>query len=65
LLAGTKTNVCVESTARDAMMLDFKVVVLSDCTTALSDDEHRATLENIIQQFGDVRTAEEAFALLA
>jgi len=64
LLAGTKTNVCVECTARDAMMLDFKVVLLSDCTAALSDEEQRATLENVIQQFGDVCTAEEALALL-
>ena len=64
LLAGTKTNVCVECTARDAMMLDYKVVVLSDCTAALSDDEQRATLENVIQQFGDVLTADEALALL-
>jgi ureidoacrylate peracid hydrolase len=47
------------------MMLDFKVVLLSDCTASLSDDEQRATLENVIQQFGDVRTAEEALALLA
>lgn len=60
LIAGTKTNVCCESTARDAMMLDFKVVLLSDCCAALSDDEHRAALENIFQQFGDVSTAEEA-----
>ena len=64
LIAGTKTNVCVECTARDAMMLDFKVVLLSDCTAALSDDEQRATLENVIQQFGDVLTADEALALL-
>jgi len=64
LIAGTKTNVCCESTARDAMMLDFKVVMLSDCCAALSDDEHRATLETIIQQFGDVRTADETVALL-
>ena len=64
LFAGTKTNVCVECTARDAMMLDYKVVVLSDCTAALSDDEQRATLENVIQQFGDVLTADEALALL-
>ena len=64
LIAGTKTNVCCECTARDAMMLDYKVVMLSDCTAALSDDEHRATLENMIQQFGDVLTAEEALALL-
>jgi ureidoacrylate peracid hydrolase len=59
LIAGTKTNVCCEATARDAMMLDFKVVLVSDCCAALSDDEHRATLENIIQQFGDVMTGHE------
>jgi ureidoacrylate peracid hydrolase len=63
LIAGTKTNVCCECTARDAMMLDYKVVLLSDCTAALSDEEHRATLENVIQQFGDVLTAEEAIKL--
>jgi len=65
LIAGTKTNVCCECTARDAMMLDYKVVLLSDCTAALSDDEHRATLENVIQQFGDVMTADDALALLS
>jgi ureidoacrylate peracid hydrolase len=64
LIAGTKTNICCESTARDAMMLDFNVVMLSDCTAALSDDEHLATLETIIQQFGDVMTADEAVSAL-
>ena len=64
LIAGTKTNVCCESTARDAMMLDFKVVLLSDCCAALSDEEHLATMENIIQQFGDVMTSHEAVELL-
>src|SRR5471030_1239422 len=65
LIAGTKTNVCCEATARDAMMLDFKVVMVSDCCAALSDDEHRATLETMIQQFGDVMTAEEVLAVLS
>ena len=60
LVAGTKTNVCCESTARDAMMLDFQVVMLSDCCAALSEDEHRAALETHIQQFGDVLTGAEA-----
>ena len=64
LIAGTKTNVCCESTARDAMMLDFKVVLVEDCCAALSDDEHRSALENIIQQFGDVMTADEVLARL-
>jgi ureidoacrylate peracid hydrolase len=64
LIAGTKTNVCCEATARDAMMLDFKVVMVSDCCAALSDQEHQASLETIIQQFGDVLTTEEIFARL-
>ena len=64
LVAGTKTNVCCESTARDAMMLDFKVVMVEDCCAALSDEEHRAALENIIQQFGDVMTSDKVVARL-
>ena len=64
LVAGTKTNVCCESTVRDAMMLDFKVVLVEDCCAALSDEEHRSALENTIQQFGDVMTADEVLARL-
>lgn len=59
LICGTKTNICCESTARDAMMMDFKVVMVSDGTAALSDEEHRTALENIIQQFGDVMAVDE------
>jgi len=65
LVAGTKTNVCCDSTARDAMMLDFKSVMLSDCCAALSDEEHLASLETFIQQFGDVMTADEALERLS
>ena len=64
LIAGTKTNACCESTGRDAMMIDFRVVMISDCVAALSDEEHRATLETFIQQFGDVMTAEEVLVAL-
>jgi len=64
LIAGTKTNICCESTGRDAMMLDFNAVMLSDCTAALSDEEHRSALENFIQQFGDVMTHQEAIELV-
>lgn len=64
LVAGTKTNVCCDSTARDAMMLGFKSVLVADCCAALSDEEHRAALETFIQQFGDVMNAEEALARL-
>lgn len=59
IITGTKTNVCCESTARDAMMLDFKVLFVSDALAALSDEEHQASLNVIAQQFGDVLTSEE------
>lgn len=65
LVGSTKTNVCCDSTARDAMMLDLKAVLVSDCCAALSDDEHLAALETLIQQFGDVMTSDEVLARLA
>ena len=64
LIAGTKTNVCCEATGRDAMMLDFNVVMVSDCLAALSYEEHQASLETFIQQFGDVLTWREALDLV-
>ncbi len=59
LIAGTKTNICCEATARSAFDMDFKVVMVSDCLAALSPREHQAALENTIQQFGDVMTSSE------
>tara|TARA_B100000676_G_C18058947_1_gene836408 strand:- start:1334 stop:2035 length:702 start_codon:yes stop_codon:yes gene_type:complete len=64
LITGTKTNVCCEATGRDAMMMDFRVVMVSDCLAALSDGEHQASLETFIQQFGDVMNAEEVLSVL-
>ncbi len=65
VLVGTLTNVCCESTARDAMMLNYRLVFVSDANAALSDEEHNATLNAILRVFGDVRPTEEVVALLA
>ncbi len=51
---GTKTNICCETAARAAFDMDFNVVLVDDCCAALSDREHLAAMENVIQQFGDV-----------
>jgi ureidoacrylate peracid hydrolase len=64
LIAGTATNVCCESSARDAMMLDYRVVMLADANASWSDDEHAATLNNFALFFGDVMTADEAIGRL-
>jgi len=59
IICGTRSNVCCESTARDAMMLDFKVLFVSDGTSAMSAEEHQATLDTLAQSFADVVTTEE------
>jgi ureidoacrylate peracid hydrolase len=65
LITGTATNVCCESTARDAMMLNFKVVMVADGLATHTDEEHNATLSNFYGQFGDVQTTDEVFESLA
>ena len=60
LVTGTVTNVCCKSTARDAMMLDYRVVMLSDGNASLTDEEHAASLNNFLIFFGDVMTTDEA-----
>lgn len=59
ILCGTRSNVCCESTARDAMMLDFKVLFVSDGTSAMSPAEHQATLDTLAQSFADIVTTDE------
>ena len=54
LIAGTLTNVCCDSSARDAMMLDFRTVMLSDGCAATSAEEHDAALSAFYATFGDV-----------
>lgn len=64
LITGVATNVCCESTARDAMMLDYRVLMVSDGCAAATDTEHAATLGNFYLFFGDVQTTDEVVALL-
>ena len=59
LIGGTATQVCCESSARDAMMLNFKVVMVSDGLATHTDDEHNATLSAFYGQFGDVQSVDE------
>ncbi|OZB94964.1 cysteine hydrolase family protein [Paenibacillus sp. XY044] len=54
VLTGVLTNVCVESTARDAFMLDYNVTLIEDACAGSSLDAHRMTLSNIGQYFGKV-----------
>ncbi len=64
LITGALTNVCCESTARDAMMLDYKVIMLSDGTATLTEEEHAGALNTFMMFFGDVMSTDEAITRL-
>jgi ureidoacrylate peracid hydrolase len=65
IIAGALTNVCCESSARDAMMLNYRVIFVSDANATLSDEQHNATLATIFQVFGDVRSTDSVIELLS
>jgi len=65
IITGTATNVCCESTARDAMMMNYKVLFVSDGTATFSDEEHNATLGIMAMCFADVVSTDEMVALIA
>jgi ureidoacrylate peracid hydrolase len=65
IITGTATNVCCESTARDAMMMNYKVIFVSDGTATHTDEEHNATLGNMVTQFADVMNTSEVVACLS
>jgi ureidoacrylate peracid hydrolase len=65
IITGTLTNVCCEASARDAMMGDFKTVMVSDANAARSDAEHLAALVTLVQFFADVRSTNEVLAMLS
>ena len=65
LISGLMTNVCCETTAREAMMRDFRVFFLSDATATAemrgvpAADLHRATLATLGFLFAEVLTTDE------
>lgn len=64
IITGTVTNCCCEATARDAMQSNFKVLFVSDGTSALSDEEHNATLVTMATVFADVMTTDEVVGFI-
>jgi len=61
-VGGTSTNTCCESTARDAMLLDFRTTMVSDANADHNDEEHNATLINFCINFGDVASTDDLIA---
>ena len=64
LIAGLVTNICCESSARDAAELDYKVILVSDALSGQAHGLHEATLATFYRIFGDVRPSAELAGLL-
>jgi len=64
LLTGTVTNVCCESSARDANMTNFRTIMVSDGNAANTQDEHDASLTAFYNIFGDVMDTDMIIASL-
>lgn len=58
-VCGVATNVCVESTARDAMQRDIETILIADATATAFELIQKVTLLNFQLFFGDVRTTQE------
>lgn len=65
LIAGCMTNMCCDSSARDAVMTDFRTVMVADCNAARSDAAHLSALESFLTGFGDVMRSDELIPLFA
>jgi ureidoacrylate peracid hydrolase len=59
IITGTLTNCCCESTARDAMQMNYKIIFVADANAALTDAAHNATPDNMLMLFADVMTTQE------
>ncbi|MEO6153424.1 MAG: isochorismatase family cysteine hydrolase [Croceibacterium sp.] len=64
VITGTLTNCCCETNARDAMQMNYRVIMVPDANAALSDDEHAATLHTLAMVFADLCDTAEVLAQL-
>jgi biuret amidohydrolase len=64
VLAGMATDMCVETTARDAADRGFNVIVVEDATATFFEHHHRAALSAFARVFGQVWDTEGVLAAL-
>lgn len=59
VISGIMTNMCCESTARDAYYRDYRVSFLADATGAINEEMHCASLLNLSLGFANITTADK------
>jgi nicotinamidase-related amidase len=65
VISGIMTNLCCESTARDAYFRDYRVFFMSDATGTINEELHLATLKNLAFGFAYVTTTENILKKLS
>ena len=64
VMSGVMTNMCCESTTRDAYYRDYRVFFLADGTGTISEEMHLASLLNLAYGFAYVTTCDAILAQL-
>jgi biuret amidohydrolase len=64
VLVGMATDMCVETTARDAADRGFNVIVVEDATATFFEHHHRAALSGFARVFGQVWDTERVLGAL-
>ena len=64
VISGVMTNMCCESTARDAYYRDYRVFIPADGTGSINEEMHLASLLNLAFGFANVTTADDILAQL-
>jgi ureidoacrylate peracid hydrolase len=64
LITGTLTDVCCECSARDAMMMNYKTIMVTDANAASSDEDHNNALNALGRLFVDLYSTDELIVKL-
>ena len=62
IFSGVFAEICVESTARHAAELEYKVIYVNDLVASYTTEQHKACLERIRFAFGMVMSSEDLLA---
>jgi nicotinamidase-related amidase len=58
IISGVMTNLCCETTARDAFGHDYRVFFVADATATINEELHLATLKNLAYGFSYILDAQ-------
>ena len=64
VITGVMTNLCCETTARDAFVRDFRVFFMADGNCSATEEMHLASLKNLAFGFAHVLAADDMIGLL-